>query len=352
MGKIADVQLRSKAAILAEEGYSYSVIGDKLGRSKGWVAKWVERSKQGELGDHARCGRPKILTQAAIKIIKKAKYRRGFGLRQIEKSLKAGGLKGNKETIRNYMKVELKWRSWKRRKAPLLTDAQKKKRLLFARQHRHWKFEDWSNVLFSDESPYQVFYVPNSRNDTVWGSQEENVPVASQVKFSPTVLVWGGMTASGLTRLHFVPQHTSINSEYYINNILKKELKPVYDRLDTSGTISKRRLFTDNAVSVFQQDGARAHTSAVSRAWLNENIPNYIENWPPNSPDLSPIENLWSILSSSVYKDPEPKTPAQLKRRLRKAWNSISLETLYNLIESLPRRMKAVIASKGNTIAY
>src|ERR1043165_1237586 len=106
MGKIADVQLRSKAAILAQEGYSYSVIGDKLGRSKGWVAKWVERSKQGELGDHARCGRPKILTQAAFKIIKKAKYRRGYGLRQIEKSLKVGGLKGNKETIRNYMKVE------------------------------------------------------------------------------------------------------------------------------------------------------------------------------------------------------------------------------------------------------
>ena len=127
------------------------------------------------------------------------------------------------------------------------------------------------------------------------------------------------MTATGLTRLHFVPQHTSINSEFYVNNILKKELKPVYDRLDFYGTISKRRLFTDNNVSVFQQDGARAHTSAVSRAWLNENIDNYIENWPPNSPVLSPIENLWSILSNSVYKDPEPKTLDQLKRRLRKA---------------------------------
>src|SRR6218665_383507 len=117
-----------------------------------------------------------------------------------------------------------------------------------------------------------MFYVPNSRNDTVWGSQDENVPVATQVKFSPTVRVWGGMTASGFTRLHFVPQHTSINLEYYINNILQKELKPAYARVDTSGTISKRRLFTDNAVSVFQQDGARAHTSAISRTWLNENI--------------------------------------------------------------------------------
>jgi transposase len=134
---------------------------------------------------------------------------------------------------------------------------------------------------------------------------------------------------------------------------LKKELKPVYDRLDTSGAISKRRLFTDDAVSIFQQDGARAHTSAVSRAWLTSNIPNYIENWPPNSPDLSPIENLWSILSNDVYKDPEPKTVDQLKHRLRNAWNSISVETLDNLVKSLPRRMKAVVANKGcSTIAY
>ena len=52
MEKIADVQLCSKAAILAQEGYSYSVIDVKLGRSKGWVAKWVQSSKKGKLGDH------------------------------------------------------------------------------------------------------------------------------------------------------------------------------------------------------------------------------------------------------------------------------------------------------------
>ena len=50
MSKIADIQLRSKAVILAEEGYSCSVIGYKLGQSKGWVAKWVERKIVGHGG--------------------------------------------------------------------------------------------------------------------------------------------------------------------------------------------------------------------------------------------------------------------------------------------------------------
>ena len=64
------------------------------------------------------------------------------------------------------------------------------KRLLFERQHRHWKLEDWCSLMFHLVTNRRI-YVPNSRNDSVWCSQEENVPVASQVKFSPTVLAWG-----------------------------------------------------------------------------------------------------------------------------------------------------------------
>jgi hypothetical protein len=46
---------------------------------------------------------------------------------------------------------------------------------------------------------------------------------------------------------------------------------------------------------------------------MNENIHNYIETWLPDSSDLSSIENLWSILSSSVYKDPEQKNSCSAK---------------------------------------
>ena len=109
---------------------------------------------------------------------------------------------------------------------------------------------------------------------------------------------------------------------------------------------------TSDADPVFQQDGARCHTSAVTTKWLDDNLPSHIKpkDWPPNSPDLSPIENLWSILSLSVYKDPEPKNVYQLKRRLQRAWRSIAVGTLQTLIQSMPDRVSAVIKQKEDTV--
>jgi len=66
--------------------------------------------------------------------------------------------------------------------------------------------------------------------------------------------------------------------------------------------------------------------------------------------DLSPIENIWSIMAAAVYASPEPKTLTALELRLWKSWRSISLTTLKNLIGSMPDRLKAVIRSKGDTI--
>jgi len=70
------------------------------------------------------------------------------------------------------------------------------------------------------------------------------------------------------------------------------------------------KLFSRNREGMFQQDGARAHTSKATIAWLDTNMKHYIppDDWPPNSPDLSPIENVWSIMATAVYADPEPQS--------------------------------------------
>jgi len=154
-----------------------------------------------------------------------------------------------------------------------------------------------------------------------------------------TVLVWGGMTARGLTRLHFVPQHTSINSEYYVNSILKKELKPVYNRLNTSGAISKRRLFTDNVVSFFQQDGGEhIHLLFREDGWMKIFLTTLKTGL--QTLLISHRLKISRVYSQTVSTRPRAKNSWSAKHRLRKAWNSISLETLHNLIESLPDEWK------------
>lgn len=309
MAALNESQIRAQAITLLEEKYSYSVIGKKLGRSKSWISKWAKRYKQSPnetLRNRYHGGRKSVLTAAAQKLIKQSKYRRGQSLRKLERRLKDKRLAGSKETIRRYMRTTLKWKSFKRQKVPKLTDAYKVRRVNFAKK---FKDIDWSRVMFSDESPFKLYHVPNSKNDVVWGSQESSVPCAPQVKFSPSVLVWGGMTSLGLTKLHIIPNKTSVTSSYYINEILEKEVKPAFQRTAVCAQLTATKMFHNNGEGLFQQDGARAHTSKASVEWLNKNINGYIlpGDWPPNSPDLSPIENVWSIMAATVYADPEPR---------------------------------------------
>jgi len=125
-------------------------------------------------------------------------------------------------------------------------------------------------------------------------------------------------------------------------------------RMQTSTDLTATKLFSCNSEGMFQQDGARAHTAKATIAWLDTNIKHYIppEDWPPNSLDLSPIENVWGIMATAVYADPEPQSLQALKHRLRKAWKSISLSTLQNLIGSMRNRLKAVIKNNGDIIPY
>jgi len=71
--------------------------------------------------------------------------------------------------------------------------------------------------------------------------------------------------------------------------------------------------------------------------------------WPPNSPDLSPVENIAAAVNPVPA---ELQTLTALESRLRKSWRAISLTTLQNLIGSMHDILKAVIRNKGDTVPY
>ena len=74
-------------------------------------------------------------------------------------------------------------------------------------------------------------------------------------------------------------------------------------------------------------------------------------NWPPQSPDLNPIEHLWDILDKKIDKC-NVTSQNTLWEQIQAAWQEISLDTLKKLVMSMPDRMKAVIKAKGYHTKY
>lgn len=162
------------------------------------------------------------------------------------------------------------------------------------------------------------------------------------------------MSASELTELHIVPQGTTIGAQYYVNHILKPVLLPGLARHKRSGPTTRRKLSVRRSETSFQQDGAPAHTAKLTQEWCQENLPGFLRkaDWSPNSPDLNPVENLWSILKDKAFDRRPPTTMEQLRRRVLEKWQGIEVSVLRNLVHSMPDRIKNVVKVNGGSIEY
>ena len=94
-----------------------------------------------------------------------------------------------KSTVHNYLKKNLGLKAYKRKRQPLLTEKLRKNRIRFAKKYQDLSEKEWEDYVFSNESPMYLFYEQNRKNDIVWGSQEDKVPVAKTVKKSAYVSV-------------------------------------------------------------------------------------------------------------------------------------------------------------------
>ena len=157
----------------------------------------------------------------------------------------------------------------------------------------------------------------------------------SSVKFPQSVLVWGGMSSAGVGPLCFIK--TRVNAAVY------------QDILEHFMLSSADHLYGD-ADFIFQQDWAPAHTAKTTKTWFNDHGITVLD-WPANSPDLNPIENLWGIAKRKM-KDMRPNNAKELKAAIEASCSSITPQQCHRLIASMPRRIKAVIHAKGAQTKY
>ena len=147
-----------------------------------------------------------------------------------------------------------------------------------------------SRTWFSDEKIFTVETPSNSQNDRVYANvkAKRDVPPSRLLKprkhCTKSVMVSVAVSKLGKTSLVFVESGAKVNIAYYCDLVLKNGLLPDIHRL--SGNKFK-----------FQQDGAPSHRSKQTVAFLQANVPDFIEppNWPPNSPDLNPVHGLLNM---------------------------------------------------------
>ncbi len=94
---------------------------------------------------------------------------------------------------------------------------------------------------------------------------------------------------------------------------------------------------------VFQHDNDSKHMAKATKEWLLE--------WPSQSPDLNPIENLWRELKVWVAKR-QPRNLNDLERICKEEWDKIPPEMCANLVANYKKHLTSVIANKGFATNY
>ncbi|GFX28669.1 transposable element Tcb1 transposase [Trichonephila clavipes] len=129
----------------------------------------------------------------------------------------------------------------------------------------------------------------------------------------------------------------------------------VTDRSVTSRTVAQHiesricHQHHDGRIRVWRHHGQRMLNSCVMHHHTGP-APGIM---PARSPDLSPKENMWSMVAQRLTQiTPPAATPNQLWQRVEAAWSAVPQEHIQSLFESMPRRVAAVISNNGGYPGY
>ena len=246
--------------------------------------------------------------------------------------------------------------------APLLTESAKRKRLAFAHKYRD---QGWRKVAFTDSKIFPgEITAATARKMKAW-MPNDGRRVAPTTKSCYQVHAYSAVTYFGAISIIAVTGTTGVESQFVYRTgkhrgqpnkgVCAEEYRTVFDTMHAE----LDALFRRNGVRdwVYQQDGATSHTAKATKEHILAKMGSaarFMDDWPPSSPDLSWIENIWAIVEHRLWAEYRWASLAEFKQALQDAWLAVTSENNGELMRKMSNgmrdRMLEVIAKEGATI--
>jgi transposase len=297
------MKIKAKIRERRREGATAAAIASEFGVSK----RSVHRAIAEPVKKERKRGRPTLMSRHERKVfVSKAREAPTESAKKIANSagVSISSFTAQRELRRNSFRYS------RVRVTELLKDEHREKRITFAENHVSWPQEKWDRVVFSDEKKWNLSGSDNYVS--LWKENQKTYRIEVEKKLRRGIMVWGAIAASGAIVL--VRIYGKLNSARYC------------EMLENGLFNESQEVLPQNFI--FMQDNAPVHVSQETKSMLAEKNIEVLE-WPPYSPDLNPIENVWGIISREVYKDQKSyRSEDELWEAVGKAWDNIPEETL------------------------
>lgn len=321
-------------------GCSAVEISKKLKICRSTVHRVIFRfCELGTLEERKRTGRPPSVNTPAIrnKVKKRISRNNCVSMREMARQLNIA-----ESSLRLVVHKSLKLRSFKFQKAHMLTEAMKQQRLQKCRKLSEMlRSEPQMIILFTDEKLFTVEQAHNRQNHRqllpINTARSDRFKTVARSHHPASVMVWGGICATGKTPLVFLQKGLKENAKVYQQTILTEVLHPWAQQ------------HFGHKKWALQQDWAPAHGAKSTIQLCKTFFPDFLDKdtWPSNSPDLNAMDySVWSILEEMIPAS-RRKTVEMLKRSLLEAWDKISVDTLAAIVANFKTRVAACVKARG-----
>lgn len=352
-GKPYEPFVYGRVVALAESNLSQRAIARQLKIPRSTIRSMIQRREQMiSLSGH----RPPSYPRISI-ITPEIAERLTTAVRQCPKTtyqdlLDEFSLTFSRQTLIRFFRT-IGIRGWMCKSRPHLTERHAILRLEWCLRYQNWTTDDWNKVVFSDESTIQRG--KGGRREYCLRSHEQKWDLdclqTSTKLGGITCMIWGAFCVNlGRSELVIMRRRAEasgmgngIDSQSY-TDALEEGFLPFFAR-----GCSRLKEHT-----IFQQDNAPIHKSAHTMDWFEDNQIRTID-WPPYSPDLNPIEQVWTHLKTKIRQNnPElddlysgPDAVLRVGEAAVLAWWEIRWSIFEALAESMPHRIQACIDAGG-----